>query len=105
LILGTSDYAQSIRSNFPLLKILMNDFTNKDIIYLGCSLDDELDLLSIRDFGIDQNNSQNTVYYITTENLSKLQQSRLVDYGVNTIIKLDEYDSFYLLIRNLCVWQ
>lgn len=101
LILGTSDYAQSIRSNFPLLKILMNDFINKDIIYLGCSLDDELDLLSIRDFGIDQNNSQNTVYYITTENLSKLQQSRLVDYGVNTIIKLDEYDSFYLLIRNL----
>ncbi|ECV6024379.1 hypothetical protein DIL11_15005, partial [Salmonella enterica] len=44
LVFRKSDYLSSLESNRKMLELLQIDFREKNIIYIGCSLSDEIDL-------------------------------------------------------------
>ena len=46
-IFTRKDYALSIKTNANLLSRLEHDLANQNVLYIGCSLDDEFDLLTV----------------------------------------------------------
>ena len=46
-IFDNKEYAQSIKQNIFILNKMHHDFTFNNLIFIGCSLTDELDLLSL----------------------------------------------------------
>ncbi|MFS0559504.1 SIR2 family protein [Terribacillus sp. 179-K 1B1 HS] len=103
-VLSTTSYLQSFQENRELLSRLVNDINSNCVIYVGCSLDDELDILyhlnvSESNYG---SNLKNT-YYVTSENIedSKLKQQTLAKFGVDTVIKVEDYDEFYNIFYQL----
>ena len=93
MIFNQKQYASSILSNSFLLNKLKHDFIYKNLLYIGCSLDDEIDLLA----EIGSNNEMNSTsrYYCTIEAPSVLQRIKLSNYGITDCIIFDSYDEIY----------
>ncbi|MHA7966033.1 SIR2 family protein [Paenibacillus sp. CAU 1782] len=101
-VLSTSSYLQSFQENRELLSRIGSDIKSNCVFYLGCSLDDELDLLyqlNIVEGGNYFPDLKNT-YYITSEDIenSKIKTQKLKKFGVDTIIKVNDYNDFYNII-------
>ena len=94
-------YFNSLTSNSKLLSIFREDYYNKNIIYIGCSLDDENDLYSV--IGDIENNKVITKkYYVTSnKNLDDYYKNELEEYGVTDIIVVDDYMKFYSEVYEL----
>lgn len=90
------EYIKSLKSNRYLLDLFKNDYISKNIIFIGCSLDDEVDLLSAI---IDSNGKTiNKIYYLTHEELNDFKIDDLEEFGVTDIIKINninEYEKVY----------
>lgn len=52
-IFTSKEYALSLNKNTPLLNKLKNDYANQNILFVGCSLDDEVDLKTLKDASVD----------------------------------------------------
>lgn len=101
LIFKRSDYLTSLESNRRMLELLQLDFKEKNIIYIGCSLTDEIDLA----FAIAQHSqserkqTQNIIFL--NEKLDKIDEQEYINMGINNIILFDEgkYEQIYTLIN------
>lgn len=92
-IFDEKEYAQSITKNAYILNKLKHDFSYNNLIYIGCSLSDELDLLSItRDNGFSSNTKR---YYVTDSKPDTFKEIDLTTYGITDIILIDNYREFY----------
>ena len=58
-VFSSKEYALSIERNATILGMLRNDFRNQNILFIGCSLDDEMDLKSIDSLPVDYRNKDN----------------------------------------------
>lgn len=84
-----------------MLELLQLDFKEKNIIYIGCSLTDEIDLA----FAIAQHSqserkqTQNIIFL--NEKLDKIDEQEYINMGINNIILFDEgkYEQIYTLIN------
>lgn len=92
-IFDTKEYAQSIRDNAFILSKMQHDFTYNNLIFIGCSLTDELDLLSLS--MSNKSASQTSRYYVTNEKPDNFRELDLADYGITDIILIDDYADFY----------
>lgn len=98
-IFDFQEYAKSIKENHFLINKIENDFVYNNIIFIGCSLTDELDLLSL-DFN-DKMAPKVSRYYITTHKPDNYKQIDLELYGITHVVVVESYNQFYYDIYNL----
>lgn len=87
-------YVASLNDNKSLLTKLKQDALFQNLIYVGCSLDDEIDLLA---YSLpDANTSVKTSKYLCTVSTpSKLEQLKFEKYGITHCVLFDSYDAIY----------
>ena len=93
-ILTQKQYANSIRNHSSLLTKLEHDSVYENLIYIGCSLDDEIDLLAYTGEQI-KKDGVTARYYCLTKEPSILDKHKLTKYGITHCIVFDSYESIY----------
>lgn len=96
IIFSSEQYITSLMSkdNQQLISSIYSDYKQKNLIFIGCSLKNEPDLKQI------YKNAKNDIFstyiiYLCNKYPEKDDEKRLKKYGINTILKVDNYDSFY----------
>lgn len=99
IIFSQEEYIQSINKNKFLLNALKTDYESNNLLFVGCSLKDEFDILSI----VDKINSQTDIMIVQKEKYNRRESETIKKYKINTVILVDDYDEFYQDIYR--VWQ
>ncbi len=100
-VLTQKQYVNSIKKNKFILDRLRHDSSFLNIAYIGCSLDDEIDIKSIID-----DTYANTItarYYFGIKEPSNLDKIKLKNFGITHFVIFDSYESIYKCIYN--AWQ
>lgn len=92
-IFSRKQYVDSLSNNTFLLQMLKHDSLCQNLIYIGCSLDDELDLLSVQ--SSPKTSSVVKRYVCVTQKPSILQEINLKRYGITHCVVFDSFDSIY----------
>lgn len=100
LIFNKKQYIDSLKSNKKMLSKFEDDFFNNNLIYIGCSLKEEPDLLSVIRSG-DYNKIQKSSYYLSNNPLDDEDKDLLEDYGITSCVVVSNYDEFYKKIVEL----
>lgn len=96
IIFSREQYVKSITANASMLSIVQEDYRYKNILFIGCSLDNELDLeFILRKDEIKDNSNKVDRIYLTSQELSFSKRSDLEDLGINTILMTPSYEFFY----------
>ena len=92
-IFTQEQYIKSLRENVSLLDKLSHDMQFQNIIFIGCSLSDEIDIM----FCSSTNEVDNTSarYYCTTQEPEVLEQIQLEQYGITHCVLFNTYDEIY----------
>lgn len=99
-IFTSKEYALSLDKNAPLLNKLRNDYKTQNILFIGCSLDDEMDLKTLSAWPFDHKEKDTlscTMIFIKGYP-TKLQKSKFKTYGITDIVYFDSYDMMYSLL-------
>lgn len=100
MILTESQYIASLQHSKQFHDLLSADCGNKNLLYIGCSLDDEIDIK----FSVLSDKNRNRKardirgIYVTSDNLSEFKKDKLEGFNISHIIKLssnDDYEYFY----------
>jgi hypothetical protein len=96
IILSGPQYITSLmdKSNAQLVKSIHSDYKQKNILFIGCSLKNEPDLKQLYK-NVQNDLSSNYIMYLCRSEGNAADKKRLEKYGVNTLIMIDDYDSFY----------
>lgn len=86
-------YVNSLKENTSLLNKLSHDMQFQNILFVGCSLDDEIDILSCALPSKTTNTSAR--YFCTVNEPDVLTQIQLEEYGITHCVLFDTYDSIY----------
>lgn len=102
LVFRKSDYLQALSSNRRMLEFLKLDLINKNVVYIGCGLSDELDIAFIvaQQNKNARRNTRNIIFL--SEKLDIIDEQSYVDVGINCVIVFDDgqYAQIYdLLVR------
>jgi hypothetical protein len=101
LIFRKSDYLQALTSNKRMLDFLQLDLLNKNIVYIGCSLSDELDIAFImaQQNKAERKQTRNIVFL--SEKLDDIDEQQFLNVGINTaiIIEPGKYSQIYELLN------
>lgn len=103
LIFNQQEYIASLSKNKFLLNYLSVDLASNCPIFIGCSLDDEIDLLYSVSNKSSSSLQQNT-YYVTHKDIDFLMKEKLEQYGVDTVIQLssvEQYNDFYMFLKDI----
>lgn len=95
LIFNKRQYIDSIKTNTKMLSKLKDDFSNSNLLYVGCSLDDEPDLVSIIVEAVKTRRTACQSIYITSSTLEEDKKDLLEDYGITACLIVSDYDKFY----------
>lgn len=105
MILTESQYIRSLDKNKKFHDMLSSDCESKNVLYIGCSLDDEIDIKYSVLSDKNRNFSEKETYriYVTAESLSELKKRKLEGFNISHYIQLQsilDYELFYeFLIR------
>lgn len=91
-IFDQKQYVVSIKKNVSLLKKITHDYEYLNLLYIGCSLSDEIDLLFSTSMANDNNNNR---YYCSTQIPTLLQKTKLEAFGITHCIVFESYDDIY----------
>lgn len=91
-IFDQKQYVVSIKKNVSLLKKLTHDYEYLNLLYIGCSLSDEIDLLFSTSMA---NDNKNNRYYCSTQIPTLLQKTKLEAFGITHCIVFESYDDIY----------
>ncbi|MDD5789783.1 MAG: SIR2 family protein [Spirochaetia bacterium] len=94
-VLSRKQYLISIRDNYDLLQFIQSDYKSKNILLVGCSLEDEIDLeyaVATND-GFDE--AKNNRYFLSEKVPDEDLQEKLEELFVNKIILVERYEDFY----------
>lgn len=95
-VFDTSQYVSSLKENKWMLNKLKQDYIDKNILFLGCSLKDEIDLMHVFSLVKEKDPQLLTKkYYVTDNDLSREDLIDLEDYGISTVIKVGSFGEFY----------
>jgi len=90
LIFTWKDYAESISSNASTLSMLRDFAKNGSMLFIGCSLDAEVDLQNLaKDYTFSRS------IFLKVGDIDIESEMALQDYGIKTIIKFSKYDEIY----------
>ena len=96
-VFTSKEYLSSLVSNSVLLKKLQHDYSFLNIIFIGCSLDDEIDIkaLSLFSESLSANKYHSKIYYCTTKNPDFVLKSKLKTFGITDIIVFENHNQMY----------
>lgn len=96
IIFSFTQYIASLRSksNYSLLKSIQSDYKQKNIIFIGCSLKKEPDLLQLYK-EVENDIYATSIIYLCCDEPNDKDKRQLKRYGINTILLVDNYDAFY----------
>lgn len=89
-VFDAPQYSHSLINSAALPK-LQHDYDYNNIVFIGCGLNDEIDLLALNH----AQNSANNIYYCYASELSEFQKIRLQHHHITHCIKFLDYDSIY----------
>ncbi len=100
MILTESQYIASLKQSEKFHNLLSADCGNKNLLYIGCSLDDEIDIKYSVLADKNRNKKVRDIrgIYVTSDDLSEFKKDKLVGFNISHIIKLsssDDYKYFY----------
>ncbi|HHU4100574.1 MULTISPECIES: SIR2 family protein [Klebsiella/Raoultella group] len=99
LIFSEKQYIRSLTKNDHILTALKNDILESNLLYLGCSLDRELDIMYAVS-GVTEDNLINSKrIYVTKDDIDEVEIDTLAEYGINVICRLNDYDDIYHLVN------
>lgn len=104
-IFTSKEYAISVNKNASLLNKLHNDYRTQNILFIGCSLDDEMDLKTITKWPFDyteKDNLSRTIIFVKGAP-TKLDISKFKTYGITDIVCFDEFDDMYYFLKK--AWE
>ncbi|QYJ84084.1 SIR2 family protein [Shewanella aegiceratis] len=99
LIFSSPQYFKSLDANKYVLSVIKSDFNNKTIVYIGCSLDDEIELSFISS-NTEVNNENHNIFF-TCDELDIVRKQDLKSQGISYVITYDQgkhhqvYDTIY----------
>ena len=95
-VFDTDQYIVSLEKNKSILDQLKQDYIDKNLLFIGCSLQNELDLLHVFSKIYDNEKYCKTDrFYVSDKKLSKFQLLDLEKYGITKVVYVDSYDNFY----------
>ncbi|MFP1729777.1 SIR2 family protein [Lonsdalea quercina] len=101
LIFSEAQYIRSLTKNEYILHALKNDMLESNLLYIGCSLNREIDLMSAVS-GISEDNSISSKrIYISKGIPDEMDVDALREYGINTIGVVDDYDDIYYVVNEM----
>lgn len=100
MILTESQYIASLQQSEQFHDLLSADCGNKNLLYIGCSLDDEIDIKYSVLSDKNRNKKVRDIrgIYVTSDDLSEFKKDKLKGFNISHIIKLsssDDYEYFY----------
>jgi hypothetical protein len=101
LVLRQSEYITSLKQNGKMLGKLKSEMAENNLIFIGCSLDDEIDLLSILEETRIVSDCRQ-VYYLTRDTIRKTKEDSLGKKGITTICTVENFDDFYNAVIEKC---
>lgn len=96
LIFSEPQYIASLIKNQSMLNFLKSDLFDNNLMFIGCSLDNEIDLMYALSSNADEYNI-GAKRILVTRILPKnaLEEFNYKKHGINTIIHVDNYNDFY----------
>ena len=101
-ILTQEQYIESLKKNGSLLSKLTHDSMYQNLLFIGCSLNDEIDLLSSF-FQLDSKKNDTARYLCTTHTPSVIDKLKYERYGITHCIVFDSFDSIYEGITKVAI--
>lgn len=100
MILTESQYIASLEKNEQFHDLLSSDCGNKNLVYIGCSLDDEIDIKYSVLSDKNRNKKVRDIrgIYVTADNLTALKKTKLEGFNISHIVQLssvEDYELFY----------
>lgn len=96
IVFSSDQYLQAItdKKNSDLLNNLVNDFSFNNMIFIGCSLKYEPDLKYI--YGKSAHMGKTLKITLCTKEPNFTEKNNLMEYGINTVVLIEDYRRFYL---------
>ena len=101
IIFSREQYIKSLEQNKTMLSLFQSDYSNKNIIFIGCSLEDELDLSYIITTNKNIENPNILRIFVTQSYVDSIRKLELEHYGINIILNVADYNIFYTKISEL----
>lgn len=99
-VFTSKEYALSFEKHSWILNKLKNDYQNQNMLFIGCSLDDEIDLKSLASIPVDyqtKDNLSRTILF-TKGTPGRMQQSKYKQYGITDVVCFEDFDSMYCFL-------
>jgi hypothetical protein len=93
-IFTNKEYIKSLRTNTCLLNKLEHDYNFQNILFLGCSLSDELDFESLSVYELDDKRKSSKKIIIFDHEPDFEQENNLEKYGITDVLICD-YNKIY----------
>ena len=93
-------YLKSLESNVSLLKKLKHDALFQNMLYIGCSLIDEIDLIAYAP--IENEGHITARYYCTVTTPTALDQLKLEQYGITHCVVFESFEAMYDELVDAC---
>jgi hypothetical protein len=101
LIFNRKEYLDSLMTNGKMLSKFKTDFLDNNVIFIGCSLTDELDLLSVISDTLKIKSGFRNVYYLSGSDADDAEKLLLEDYGITEFIVCNDFPEFYSKVSRL----
>jgi len=100
IIFSTAQYVRSLTTNKSMLTSLKTDLTEQNTLFVGCSLDQEIDLLYALAEYSDTFPKGRLSIFATSSVPNRFEKARLASHGINAILLVPDYDLFYETIAH-----
>lgn len=110
-VFTTKEYISSLFNNRAMLNKLAADYGNVNLLFVGCSLSDELDLLALDALRVLNNGNEDGKmsggwesgkkknYFFTVGSPSIFERTKYKQLGITDIVVFDKYDDIYFFLR------
>lgn len=102
LIFNKRQYIESIKNNKKMLFKFKDDFSENNLLYIGCSLIEEPDLMSVVSEAVKTRRAECQSYYVTSNVPEEDKKDLIEDYGITACIIVKDYHNFYDEIVRIC---
>ena len=98
IIFSNSQYWNSIigSKNRYILNYLKSDFCSRIVLFIGCSLKDEIDIKQVVDQCTGKYLPDSMRIIVRNEKPSLLEEMQLSSYGISHVLLVNSYEAFYV---------
>lgn len=98
-IFTTDEYQRSVKTNKSLLDKLENDYRFRNVLFFGCSLEEELDLQTF-DISTSEVDNRGSRRILFTNKLPSFKEKNVLkgQYKITDVVVIPDYDGWYSLL-------